>query len=111
MKLTTYADKNFINVREVREVPRMKIPYTAAEAVAELISEVDFTDEMNLLRTVLKNTKHITAVVQATFGLPDEDLPYIDTMELGDLAKEIIGFVISKMAELGIGDEDQDPNA
>jgi hypothetical protein len=31
-------------------------------------------------------------------------------MELADLAKEIIGFVVNKMAELGVGLEDTDPN-
>lgn len=111
MKLTIYADETFSTVREVREVPRMKVPYRTAEVVAALLSELDLNDEQNLVRVVLRNVKQITAVVQATFALPDEDLPYIDVMELGELVKEIISYVVNKMAELGVGTEGQDPNA
>jgi len=111
MKLTIYADETFATVREVREVPRMKIPYRAAEAVTDLLSDIDLSDDVKILNTVLKSTKEITAVVQATFALSDEDLRFVDVMELGDLAKEIIGYVLNKMAELGIGAEGDDPNA
>lgn len=110
MKLTIYENELFNSVREVREVPRMKIPFRTAEAVAVQLSELDLTDEMEMVRVVLKNVKHITAVVQATFALPDEDLPLIDVMELGELAKEIIQYVIGKMTELGDGVEDDGPN-
>lgn len=108
MKLTIYKDELFSEVREVREVPRMKIPYRTAEVVAELLADIDLSDEMEIVRTVLRNVKQITAVVQATFSVPDEDLTHIDVMELGELAKDIIQYVVGKMAELGV--EGGDPN-
>lgn len=111
MKLTIYTDESFSAVREVREVPRMKVPYRTAEAVLGLFVDMDL-DHMDTnkgLAVVLKNTQHITAVVRATFGLPEEDLPFIDLMELSDLAREIITYVMGKIAELGAGDDA--PNA
>lgn len=113
MKLTIYTDESFSTVREVREVPRMKVPYRTAEAVLALFVDMDLEhmDQSKVLAVVLKNTQLITSVVRATFGLPEEDLPFIDLMELGDLAREIITYVMGKIAELGIGDDDPNVQA
>ena len=104
MKLTIYTDESMTTVREVREVARMKIPYRTSEAVVEMLGDVDLEkmNEMAILGMLLKNWRHITAVVRATFGLAEEDLEYIDTLELTDLAKEIISWVVGKMAEMGV---------
>jgi len=102
MKLTIYADELFTSVREVREVPRMKIPYRAAEKLAVLLSELDLSDDTKVLTAVLENTDLITKVVQATFALQAEDLEYIDLMELGDLAKQIIAHVMAEIGRLGV---------
>lgn len=112
MKLKIYTDEKLITVREEREVPRMKIPYRTADAVLDMLADLDMENmnEMAVLGMVLQNKKHITAIVQATFALPDEDLGCIDLMELGDLAKEIIAFVFEKMAELGVDVGGTDPN-
>lgn len=113
MKLNIYKDELFREVREVREVPRMKVPYRTAETLTALLSDIDLakiTDAM-ALRLVLNNTNLVTQVVQATFGLADEDLPFVDLMEMVDLAKDIIDFVLGKMAELNLDDEGADPNA
>lgn len=111
MKLKIYTDESLSQVREEREVPRMKVPYRTADAVLDMLSDLDFEnlDEYKVINLVLKNKKHLTTVVRATFGLSEDDLACIDLLELGDLAREIIRFVVEKMAELGVGESD--PNA
>jgi len=111
MKLKIYTDESLTQVREEREVPRMKVPYRTADAVLDMLSDLDFEnlDEYKVLKMVLKNKKHLTTVVRATFGLSEDELACIDLLELGDLAREIIRFVVEKMAELGVGESD--PNA
>lgn len=111
MKLKIYTDESLTQVREEREVPRMKVPYRTADAVLDMLSDLDFEnlDEYKVINLVLKNKKHLTTVVRATFGLTEEDLACIDLLELGDLAREIIRFVVEKMAELGVGESG--PNA
>lgn len=111
MKLNIYTDEMLATVREVREVKRMKIPYRTADAVLDMIGDMDLenVDGEKVLALVLKNRQHLTTVVRATFGLDEEDLACIDIMELGDLAREIVAYVVEKMAELGVGESD--PNA
>lgn len=106
MKLRIYTDETLCTVREEREVPRMKIPYRTADAVADLVDGLDFDNinEHEVLSLLLKNKHHLTTVVRATFALSEEDLGCIDVMDLGDLAREIISHVIAKMAELGVGE-------
>lgn len=114
MKLTIYADESMTTVREVREVPRMKIPYRTATAVLNMLGDLDLEKmtETAILGMVLKNEQHLTAVVRATFGLAEEDLERVDVVELGDLAREIVAYVVQKMADLGIDmGGDSDPNA
>lgn len=112
MKLTIYTDESLTTAREVRDVPRMKIPYRTADAVLDMLADLDMDNmnEMAILGMVLRNKHHLTAVVRATFGLSEEDLAYIDVMELTDLAKEIVGFVVEKMAELGVDMGETGPN-
>ena len=113
MKLTIYTDESMTDVREVREVPRMKIPYRTATAVLNMLGDLDLEkmNETAILGMVLKNERHLTAVVRATFGLAEEDLERIDIVELGDLAREIVAYVVQKMADLGIDlGGDSDPN-
>lgn len=111
MKLTIYKDKLFREAREVREVPEIAVPYRTAEAVAELLSELDLDniDDKQALRLVLKNFKHVTAVVQATFGVADEELPFIKTNELLALGKQLVGYVLNNLMDLG--SEGDSPNA
>lgn len=110
MKLKIYTDETFTEVREERVADRMRIPYRVGQYVVNAISTVNVNDDQAVLGKVLESEEQITAVVRATFGLTDEDLDGVDMMELADLAKEIIGFVVNKMAELGVGLEDTDPN-
>lgn len=111
MKLKIYTDESLTQVREEREVPRMKIPYRTADAVLDMLADLDLENmnEYAVLGMVLKNKQHLTAVVRATFGLAEEDLAYIDIVDLGDLAREIIQYVVKKLAELGVGEAG--PNA
>ena len=103
MKLTIYTDESMAEVREVREVPRMKIPYRTSEAVTDMLADLDL-EKMNntaLLGMLIKNRHHITAVVRATFGLTEGDLNCVDTMELLDVGKEIVKWVLDEIAKLG----------
>lgn len=111
MKLKIYTDESLAQVREEREVPRMKIPYRTADAVLEMLGDLDFDnlDEYKVLKLMLKNKNHLNTIVRATFGLSEDDLACVDVMDLGDLARDIISYVVEKMAALGFGESD--PNA
>lgn len=111
MKLTIYKDPSFREVREVREVPRLRVPYRVGQHVVNMIQNLDLNDDQQILRTALGSEEQITAVVCATFGLDDEDLDCVDAVELGEIAQEIISFVVNKMAELGVTFGDNSPNA
>lgn len=114
MKLTIYTDETFTEVREVRERERLKIPYRVAQHVVNIISDMDdFKNGDEIVRKVLSSEEQITALVRATFGLKEEELEFVDLMELTDVAKEIIAFAVGKMNELGIslGGSDDDPNS
>lgn len=113
MKLNIYTDETFQDVAEVKECARMKIPYRTGQHVINLLSSLDMADNQAVLGAVLKSEEHLTSIVCATFGLSEEDLPYVDTMELYDLAKEIADFVVKKLADLGLafGPAGNDPNA
>jgi hypothetical protein len=111
MKLNIYTDASFCEVREVREVPRIKIPYRVGQYVVKMIQDLDLKNKDKVFSTVLGAEDQVTMVVRATFGLTDEDLDCVDLMELADLAKEIFNFVLGKMSELGVGVGADDPNA
>lgn len=111
MKLTIYTDESFTAVREVREADRMKIPYRVGQYVVNAIAKTGLEDEQKLVKLLLDSEEQLTAVVRATFGLSDEDLNGIDVMELADLGREIIGFVVGKMAEMGVSIGAESPNA
>lgn len=110
MKLTIFTDETFKDVREVRECARMKIPYRTSKEVIKLIQSMDLKDDEKILHTLLDSEEHVTAIVRATFGLDEEDLAYIDAVELADLGREILGFVVKKMADLGMDAEAFLPN-
>lgn len=111
MKLTIYTDPSFREVREVREVPRLRVPYRVGQHIVKLIQNLNLDDNQQILRTALGSEEALTAVVCATFGLADEDLDCVDAMELADTAKEIVAYVVNKMADLGVSFGDDSPNA
>lgn len=110
MELRIYTDETFSEVREVRQRDRIKIPYRVAQYVVKLIPALDLNDDQRVLTQVLESEEYITAIVRATFGLRDEDLDYIDIVDLTDAAQQIIAYVSSKMAELGVSVGAADPN-
>ena len=112
MKLKIYTDNTLSEVKEVRDVPRIKVPYRTAEAVMDMLDELGDLKNINgfnALTVALKNRRHLTVVVRATFGLTDEELECVDMMELGDVANEITGYVMSKIESLNTGESN--PNA
>lgn len=108
LQLKIYTDEYLTEVQEVRKVEAMKIPYRTADAVLDMLADIDFSkvDEYKVISLVLKNKQHITTVVRATFGLSEDDLGRINIMDLGDLAKQIVQHVLGQMATLGGGESD-----
>ena len=111
LKLNSYTDETYTEVRETRERERVKIPYSVTKYVLGALQDLDFNDGDKVLRRVLASEEQLTLVVRATFGLTVEDLDFVDTLEMADTATQIINFVIDKMAELGISAGADDPNA
>ena len=108
MRITIYQDDTYTEIRETREADRLKVPFRVGQYVVNTLSKMDFKDEQKILDAVLDSEEQITKIVKATFGLTDEDLETVDMIELGDVAKEIISFVVSKIAEMGVN---IDPNS
>ncbi len=107
MRITIYQDDSFTEIRETRETDRLKVPFRVGQYVVNALSKIDCTDEKQILGAVMDSEEQITKIVKATFGLTDADLETVDAMELGEAAKEIIQFVLAKIAELG---RNVDPN-
>lgn len=108
MRLTIYQDDTYTDVRETREADRLKVPFRVGQYVINTVSGLDLTDDQRIIEAVVNSEEQITKIVKATFGLTDADLETVDAIELGDVAKEIIGFVLGKIAELGVN---ADPNS
>ena len=102
MELKIYTDDTFTEVREIKKCDKIKIPYRVAQHVVKLITGMDLKDNDKILHAILDSEEQVTAVVRATFGLRDEDLEFVDFMALGEVAKEIISYVVQKMADMGI---------
>jgi hypothetical protein len=109
LELKIYKDEFLTEVQETRKVEGMKIPYRTADAVTDMLADLDLDkmSEMAVFGMVLKNKHHITTVVRATFGLSDDELARVDIMEMYGLAKQIVQYVMGQMATLG---GDSDPN-
>lgn len=110
MQLKIYTDETFTEVREIKECERIKIPYRVGQYVAKLIPTLDLNDDQKVLNQLLESEEHITAIVRATFGLKEDDLDYIDVLDLTDAAGQIVEYVAGKMAELGVNVGGADPN-
>ncbi len=108
MRITIYQDDTYTEIRETREADRLKVPFRVGQYVVNTMSKLDYKDEQKIIGAVLDSEEQITKIVKATFGLTDEDLETVDMIELGDVAKEIINFVLAKIAEMGVN---IDPNS
>jgi len=111
LRINIYTDETYSEVKETREAARIKIPYKVAKDVLQIVQGLDLADDRAIFQQLLKSEEYITRIVKATFGLTEDDLEYIETGELYDTGKEIVQFVIDKMAAMGITMGDNDPNA
>lgn len=111
MRLNIYTNEQFTDIRETRERDKIKIPFRVAQYVLNTLAAMDFKDDDEVLHAVLTSEEQLTAVVRATFGLAEDDLDFIDAMELYEVGQQIVAYVIEKMAALGISFEDMSPNA
>ena len=108
LKLNIYKDEFLSEVQETRTAEGMKIPYRTADNVLDMLQGIDFqnVDEYKVINLVLQNKQHVTTVVRATFGLSEDELGRVNIVELYDLAKEIVQYVLGQMATLGDGETD-----
>ena len=106
MKLKIYTDEFLANVKEERVVDGLKIPYRTADAVMDIISDLDLenVDERKIISVLLKNKHHITTVVRATFGLSEDDLGRVNIVEMYDIAREIIRHVMGQISMMQQGE-------
>lgn len=109
LELKIYKDEYLSEVQEIRKVDGMRIPYRTADAVTDMLAELDFenVDGYKVINMVLKNKHHITTVVRATFGLSEDELARVNIMDMYALVKEIVKYVMDQMAALN---GDADPN-
>lgn len=109
LELKIYTDEFLTEVQEIRKVDGLRVPYRTADAVMDMLAELDFQniDEYKVINLVLKNKQHITTVVRATFGLTEDELTRVDIMEMYGLAKEAVRYVMGQIATMG---GDTDPN-
>ena len=102
LKLNIYTDDTYTEVREVKTAQRIKIPMRVGQYVMNLLPTLDLSDGWGIIQHVLASEDQITKIVRATFGLTEDDLETVDMMELGDVGKEIVGYVVEKLEGMGV---------
>lgn len=109
LELKIYKDEYLTEVQETRKVDGLRIPYRTADAVLDMLAEMDFehVNEYKVINLVLKNKHHITTVVRATFGLTEDELARVNIMDMYGIAKDIVHYVMGQMEALG---GESDPN-
>ena len=95
--LNIYTDETLTEVARVVESDRLKIPYRVVTYVANQLEVLDVTNEDDIFRLITSSTDEVEKVIKATFGLTDNDLDYVDAMELGTVGMELYKWVIEKM--------------
>lgn len=106
MKLTLkiYEDETLNNVKRVAEADRLKIPYRVSIYLIQCLDEVNFDDEMELLKFVTGNVEKLDKIVKATFGVSENELDCVDGGELMTMLKELYAWLMEKVKGLN-GDE------
>ena len=111
MKLNIYTDDTFTEVKETRECDKIKIPYRVGQYVVNVLANTNLDDDMEIIKKALESEEQITKIVRATFGLKEDELEFVNVLEIAETAQQISAFVLEKMAEMGLKfGEDSNPN-
>ena len=99
MKLTlnVYTDETLKDVKRTAEADRLKIPYRVSIYLIQCLDEVNFDDEMELLKFVTGNVDKIDKIVKATFGISENELDCVDGGELMTMLKELYDWLMEKV--------------
>lgn len=104
LELKIYKDEYLKEVQEVRKVDGLKVPYRTADAVLDMLGEMDFehVNEYKVINLVLKNKHHVTTIVRATYGLDEDELARVNIVEMYSTVKAIVAYVLEQLAAMGI---------
>lgn len=105
LKLNVYKDDTLAEVKRTVEADRLKIPYRVAVTVVEMLDDIDLDNRNQTVHFVAGNIDKVEKIIKATFGITDSEIECIDIIEMKDLAKEIVSWVMDKYSELNGGDD------
>ena len=103
LKLTVYTDEDLTEVNRVVEADRLKIPYRVTGYLMQSMENLSFDDKEGIYNFICGNTELLDKIIKATFGVSNNELACIDTMELADVAMEIYAWGVDKIKNLKQG--------
>lgn len=106
-KLTVYTDDTLKEVARIAEADELKIPYRVAMYIGQHLDKLNLKDTDSIYDFVMKNLDKVDRIIKATFGVTDDELEFVDIMELGKIAVELYKWGAGKMKGLNEGATDE----
>lgn len=97
MKLTVYTDDMLTEVSRVVEADKLKIPYKVTLMVIKSLEGLNLSDNDEVFKAFVDNVDGVDKIIRCTFGLSEEDLNCVDTLDLIETGKEIFSWAIEKV--------------
>lgn len=106
LSLNIYTDESLQKIKETKSVDKLKIPYRAAMLIIGSLKGTDLKNNEDLFELFINCAEELDPVIKATFGLTDDDLLCVDTMELIDVGRDLYQWGIDKVKGLSNGEAD-----
>lgn len=106
-QLTVYTDDTLKEVARIAEADELKIPYRVAMYIGQHLDTLNVKDTDSIYDFVMKNLDKVDRIIKATFGVTDDELEFVNIMELGKIAVEIYKWGSGKMKSLNEGATDE----
>ena len=97
LTLTVYSDEFLTKEVKKVEADRLKIPYRVAMYVGKALEIQNVDTNEDIYNLVMGSIDYLDMIIRATFGLTEEELACIDSVELIDAGTEIYKWFIEKI--------------
>lgn len=96
LKLNIYTDETLTELKRVVEADRLRIPYRVAIYIGQTLETLDFKNNESVLKLITSNLDKLDKIIKATFGVSEQELECIDTLELGNVGVELFNWAMEK---------------